>query len=123
MKGSEILRTHIDNIMDDLISKYSEDDIRNAYASAVKRSVDNKRKNEITDKRSKVLGALTEYFIAVFGKADMDLVKEFENELITIEGKVAESPDEPKYTVKKIKIDDVTDDEKLRKFIDEVFKL
>ena len=111
---------NLDNIMDELLkSGVEECDLRSAYAKAKKRAVKNKRQKDITDARSKVLGALTEYFIAVFGKADMDLVKEFEKELITIEGEVAESSDEPKYTVKKIKLNDVTDDEKLRKFIDE----
>lgn len=117
-----IIVLNIDNYMDDLISKYSEKDIQDALTRATKKKKDNLKKAEITDARSKVLAALTQYFIAVFGKADKDLVKEFENELITIEGKVAESSGEPEKKVKTMVIDDATDDEKLRRFVDDLFK-
>lgn len=113
---------HIDNIMDELISKYSEDDIRNAYEKAVKKSVDNKRKEKIADKRNKVLAALTDYLIEAFGEINTDLVKDFEKELITIEGKSAGTSDEP---VKKPEVKvytNIMDDEKLRKFIDNMMK-
>ena len=113
---------NIDNYMDDLISKYSEDDIKDALTRAKKRADDKTRDAEITGKRSKVLAALNDYLITVFGKVDQSLIKEFEKELITIEKKSAGTSDEPKKKVKTYVCDNVTDDEKLRKFIDELFK-
>ena len=118
-----IIVLNIDNYMDDLISKYSEKDIQDALTRAAKKKQNSLKKAEITDARSKVLAALTQYFIVVFGKADKELIKEFENELITIEGKNAGSSDESVKKVKTMVIDDATDDEKLRKFIDELFGL
>lgn len=112
---------NIDNYMDDLFSKYSEEDIKAAVTRAKKRAEAKVRDAEITDKRSKVLAALTNYFITVFGKADKDLVDEFEKELIKIEKK-AETSDEPKKKVKTMVIDSSTDDEKLRKFIDDLMR-
>ena len=116
-----IIVLNIDNYMDDLISKYSEKDIQDALTRATKKKKDNLKKAEITDARSKVLAALTQYFIAVFGKVDKDLVKEFENELITIEREFAESSDGSGKEVKTYVCDNATDDEKLKKFIDGLF--
>lgn len=113
---------NIDNIMDELIDSYNLEDISKAYQKACDRAATKAKNKEITDARSKVLAALTQYFIAVFGKVDKDLVKEFENELITIEREFAESSDEPVKKVKTVKIDDATDDEKLRKFLEDLFK-
>ena len=113
---------NIDNYMDDLFSKYSEDDIKAAVTRAKKRAEAKVRDAEVTDKRSKVLAALSDYFIAVWGKVDQDLIKEFEKELITIERKNAETSDEPKKKVKTMVIDSSTDDEKLRKFIDDLMR-
>ena len=114
---------NIDNIMDELIDSYNLEDISKAYQKACDRAATKAKNKEITDARSKVLAALTQYFIAVFGKVDKDLVKEFENELITIERKNAETSDEPKKKVKTMVIDSSTDDEKLRRFVDELFRL
>jgi len=113
---------NIDNYMDDLFSKYSEEDIKAAVTRAKQRAEAKVRDAEITDKRSKVLAALTNYFITVFGKADKDLVDEFEKELIKIEKKAAGTSDEPKKKVKTMIVDNSTDDEKLRKFIEDLMK-
>lgn len=113
---------NLDNIMDELLKEGVEEcDLRSAYAKAKKRAIDNKRQLDITDKRSKVLAALTDYFITVFGKADKDLVDEFEQELIKIEKK-ADAPARGLRAKSGIADEVVTDDEKLRKFIDELFK-
>lgn len=114
---------NIDNIMDELIDSYNLEDISKAYQKACDRAATKAKNKEITDARSKVLAALTQYFIAVFGKVDKDLVKEFENELITIEKEITESSDESDKKVKTYVCDDATDDEKLRKFVDELFKI
>lgn len=112
---------NIDNYMDDLFSKYSEEDIKAAVTRAKKRAEAKVKDAEITNKRSKVLAALTDYFITVFGKADKDLVDEFEQELIKIEKK-ADTPVRGLRAKSGIADEVVTDDEKLRKFIDELFK-
>jgi hypothetical protein len=112
---------NIDKLMDDLIKEYSEDQIRNAYGNAVKRQITQEKEKKIADARSKVLASLTNYFIAVWGKADKDLIKEFENQLIDIEKK-AGAPDESEKKIKTMVIDNSTDDEKLRKFIEDLFK-
>ena len=102
---------NIDNIMDELIKIYSETEIRNAYGDAVKRQVDNKRKKEIDAARAGALQSIRKYLIARDGKVDEKLIAECEKILLNSEGQ------EPIQT-KKIK----SDDEKLREFIEDLFK-
>lgn len=104
---------NLDNIMDELIKSYSEDQIRNAYGNAVKRQVDNKRKKEIDAARVNVLQSVRKYLITTYGAADESLIKEFENELLKLERREAVDK-APKRTEK-------TDDEKLKEFIDNLF--
>lgn len=113
---------NIDNIMNDLVKYgFSFDDVSKAYDKAYDKAKAQEKEKKVADARSKVLASLTEYFIAVWGKVDKDLIKEFENQLIDIEKK-AGTPDEPEKKVKTIVIDNSTDDEKLRKFIEDIFR-
>jgi hypothetical protein len=113
---------NIDKLMDDLIKEYSEDQIRNAYGNAVKRQIAQEKEKKIADARSKVLASLTNYFIAVWGKADKDLIKEFENQLIDIEKK-AGTPVRGLRAQSGVVDEAVNDDdEKLRKFIEDLLK-
>lgn len=113
---------NIDHIMNTLVeSGLSLDDVSKAYNKAYDKVKAQEKEKKVADARSKVLASLTNYFIAVWGKADKDLIKEFENQLIDIEKK-AGTPDESEKKVKTMVIDDSTDDEKLRKFIEDLFK-
>ncbi len=111
---------NIDNIMNDLVKYgFSLNDVTKAYDKAYDKVKAQEKEKKIADARSKVLASLTNYFIAVWGKADKDLIKEFENQLIDIEKK-AGTPDESEKKVKTMVINDSTDDEKLRKFIEDL---
>ena len=102
---------NLDNIMDELIKSYSEDQIRNAYGNAVKRSVDNKRQKEIDTARANMLQGIRKYLLVTCGKVDESIIKECEKVVLEAEGR------EP-VSDKKVK----SDDEKLREFIVDLFK-
>ena len=102
---------NLDNVMDQLVQDFSEDEIRNAYEAAARKYVEKQKQEKIVDARSKVLATLTEYFIAVWGRADKELIKEFESELITIERKAAKTAGSAKS---------LDDKEKLQRFMDEI---
>ena len=105
---------NIDNIMDDLIKHgFNFDDVSKAYDKAYDKVKTQEKEKKVADARSKVLASLTNYFIAVWGKADKDLIKEFEDQLIDIEKAGADNIE--KKTEK-------SDDEKLREFIEDLFK-
>ena len=105
---------NIDNIMNDLVKYgFSFDDVSKAYDKAYDKAKAQEKEKKIADARSKVLASLTNYFIAVWGKADKDLIKEFENQLIDIEKKAGAGNIDKKA--------EKTDDEKLREFIEDLF--
>ena len=114
---------NIDNIMNGLVEYgFSFDDVSKAYNKAYDKAKAQEKEKKVADARSKVLASLTNYFIAVWGKADKDLIKEFENQLIDIEKKAgtpvrglrAQSGVADEVMV------DKDDDEKLRKFIEDL---
>lgn len=113
---------NIDHIMNTLVeSGLSLDDVSKAYNKAYDKVKAQEKEKKVADARSKVLASLTNYFIAVWGKADKDLIKEFENQLIDIEKK-AGTPVRglraQSGVADEVMVND--DDEKLRKFIEDL---
>ena len=114
---------NIDNIMNGLVEYgFSFDDVSKAYDKAYDKVKSQEKEKKIADARSKVLASLTNYFIAVWGKADKNLIKEFENQLIDIEKK-AGTPVRGLRAQSGVADEVVNDDdEKLRKFLEDLLR-